>query len=223
VPPRPTTPSPASPDDDRSLVEACLTGSPGAWDAFVARFAGLFAHVAGRTAERRGAPLPPADREDAVAEIVLECLRNDAAALRAFAGRSSLPTYLTVIARRVTVRHLLRNLRAFRGSLAAEGAAEPAGRPGDAPARIEDREQIESLLARLGPDEATLVRLHHLESRSYGEISRLTGLPLGSIGPALSRARLKLRSLMESAPPGPVTHGAGGPSTTEGSARSTGS
>jgi len=37
------------------------------------------------------------------------------------------------------------------------------------------------------------VRLHHLEARSYDEISRLTGMPLNSIGPALSRARQKMR------------------------------
>jgi DNA-directed RNA polymerase specialized sigma24 family protein len=38
------------------------------------------------------------------------------------------------------------------------------------------------------------VRLHHLEARSYGEISRITGMPLGSIGPALSRAREKMKA-----------------------------
>jgi RNA polymerase sigma-70 factor (ECF subfamily) len=63
--------------------------------------------------------------------------------------------------------------------------------------RMDDRDQVAALLDRLEPDEARLVRLHHLESRSYGEISTLTGLPLGSIGPVLSRARLKLRAMME--------------------------
>jgi DNA-directed RNA polymerase specialized sigma24 family protein len=38
-----------------------------------------------------------------------------------------------------------------------------------------------------------MLRLHHLEGRSYGEISRLTGVPLGSIGPMLARARHKMR------------------------------
>lgn len=223
MPPRPNSRSAASPEDDRRLVEACLAGGPGGWDGFVARFAGLFAHVACRTAQRRGTPLPSADRQDAVAEILLECLRNDAAVLRAFAGRSSLSTYLTVVARRVTVRQLLRHHGARRGTGAAGGLAEAAGDAGETPARLEDREQIERFLARLEPDDARLVRLHHLESRSYGEISRATGLPLGSIGPALSRARSKLRSLMEATPAGAGGHGAGGPITTPGSARSTGS
>ncbi len=185
--------------EDRRLVEACLAGESGAWDGFVDRFGGLFAHVANRAAHGRRTPLAAADRDDLVAEILLECLRNDAAVLRSFAGRSSLATYLTVIARRVAVRRLIRDFEALRLVIADE---PPEAVAAELPTRLEDREQIASALDRLEPDEARLVRLHHLEARSYGEISRLTGLPLGSIGPALSRARGKLRSLLE-APPTP--------------------
>jgi RNA polymerase sigma-70 factor (ECF subfamily) len=200
VPPNPTLP-PGGSDADRPLLEACLAGRPGAWEAFVTRFSGLFAHVAARTAGRRQLRLSAADAEDVVAEILLECLRNETAVLRSFAGRSSLATYLTVIARRVAVRRLVRDLEAFRAVPATAALPEPAAAPTELPSRLEDREQVASLLDRLEPDEARLVRLHHLESRSYGEISRITGLPLGSIGPALSRARTKLRGLMEA--PGP--------------------
>ena len=205
--------------DDRRLVEACLAGTPGAWAELLNRFGPLLAHVAGRTAARRHTPLSAADRDDAVAEIVAECLRDDAGVLRKFAGRSSLATYLSVIARRVTVRRIVRELESFRLA-PGEEPIEPRAPAADLPERIEDREQVEALLDRLDDEEARLVRLHHLEGRSYGEISRHTGLPLGSIGPALSRARAKLRSMMEDASaPGYR----GGPITTDGSARSTGS
>ncbi len=184
------------------MVEACLAGGPGAWEALLDRFGGLLAHVADRTAGRRGTPLAAADRDDAVAEIVLECLRDEAAVLRRFAGRSSLATYLAVIARRVTVRRLVRGGEASRLA-ATETPPDPVAPASDLPERIDDREQVETLLGRLDDEEARLVRLHHLEGRSYGEISRHTGLPLGSIGPALSRARAKLRTIMEDAsPPG---------------------
>ncbi len=174
--------------EDARLVEACVGRVPGAWDAFVDRFSGLFRWVVDRTAAQRQLPLSAADRDDLGAEILLECLRNDAAVLRGFAGRSSLPTYLTVIARRVAVRGLLRTLEAGR----APAANAPPAR--DETARLVDREEVETLLERLDADEARLVRLHHLEARSYGEISRITGMPLGSIGPALSRAREKMKA-----------------------------
>ncbi len=174
--------------EDAHLVQACLAREPGAWDAFVDRFAGLFFWIVDRTAAQRQLPLSAADRDDLVAEILLECLREEAAVLRGFAGRSSLPTYLTVVARRVAVRGILRTLAP---ALAAADAEPPVV---DAAARIADHEQVEVLLGRLDADEAQLVRLHHLEARSYGEISRITGMPLGSIGPALSRARAKMRT-----------------------------
>lgn len=174
----------------QQLVRACLDSAPGAWDEFVGRFAGLFAHVVERTSSQHRIPLAGGDRDDVVAEILVELLRNNAAALRAFAGRSSLPTYLTVIARRVAVRALQRERD--RRSISGADDVQPAD-PHDAIRALADREAIEALLGTLDNDEARLLRLHHLEARSYGEISRLTGLPLGSIGPALSKARQKLR------------------------------
>ncbi len=178
---------------DRQLLAACLTGDPAGWNAFVDRFSGLFAHVAERTAACRRMPLSHADRDDLVADVLLACVRNDAAVLRAYAGRASLPTYLTVVARRIVVRALVRRLESGdRTTAPVTLAASPAHR--DDLARAVDRDQVESLLHRLDSDEAKLVRMHHLEGRSYGEISRLTGMPLGSIGPALSRAKAKMRA-----------------------------
>jgi RNA polymerase sigma-70 factor (ECF subfamily) len=176
--------------EDRALMEQCLRGDPAAWSAFVERFAALFAFVVDRTASQRRQPLAGADRDDLLADILLEIIHRDAAVLRAFAGRSSLATYLTVVARRVSIRGLAR-LADARG---AHGPADVSGlvQPPRAEAAA-DHERLEDLLGRLPADEARLVRLHHLEGHSYGEISRLTGMPLGSIGPALSRARQKLK------------------------------
>jgi RNA polymerase sigma-70 factor (ECF subfamily) len=211
ISPHPTRVTTALAAEDRLLIAACLASQPGACESFVGRFSGLFAHVAARAAAQRGSPIAAGDRDDLVAEILLECLRNDAAVLRSFAGRSSLPTFLTVIARRVAVRHLGRGA-APRGT---GSARQPMAR--DETTLIANREQVETLLGRLDGAEAQLLRLHHLEARSYGEISRLTGMPLGSIGPALSRAREKLRALQAHCDRD------GGPITTDGSARSTGS
>lgn len=187
---RATPPQAPSAPDDARLVRECLAAAPGAWDAFVARFAGLFRHVVDRTCSQHRLDLSGAERDDVVAEILVEILAGDAAVLRAFAGRSSLATYLAVVARRTAVRMTAGHAaRPARRDAAIEERPAPAGEE----RRRENREEIEHLLGRLDPGEARLVRLHHLEGRSYGEISRLTGLPLGSIGPALSKARQKMR------------------------------
>lgn len=182
----------------QQLLRACLASAPGAWDEFVGRFAGLFGHVVDRTGAHRGLPVSGGERDDMIAEILVELLRNDAAALRGFAGRSSLPTYLTVIARRVAVRSFQR-ARGRRPIPVGDGR-EQVDRH-DAVGALADRESIEAMLGTLDETEARLIRLHHLEERSYGEISLLTGLPVGSIGPTLSKARQKMRDHAGGVPP----------------------
>jgi RNA polymerase sigma-70 factor (ECF subfamily) len=46
----------------------------------------------------------------------------------------------------------------------------------------------------LSDNEAAVVRMFHLEGKTYSEISLRMGVPENSIGPMLSRAREKMRS-----------------------------
>jgi RNA polymerase sigma-70 factor (ECF subfamily) len=93
-----------------------------------------------------------------------------------------------VIARRVIARRLFDSLSTSNLTLAKDAVvAESPLR------RIEDRDQVERLMARLEPQESNVVRLYHLEGKSYEEISRLVGMSENSIGPLLSRARQKMR------------------------------
>lgn len=185
-------PLPPLTTDERELLRRCLDGVPGAWDVFLDRYGGLLAHVVGRAAAQRGAALGPGDRDDLVAEVLVEILRKDSAVLRSFQGRASFTTFLTVVARRVAVRSLVRSAAA-RKAVTSGGGVVSAADPRDNQSAVADRDEIEALLGRLDPEEARLVRLYHVERQSYGEISRATGMPLGSIGPALSRARQKMR------------------------------
>ncbi|MBI3840044.1 MAG: sigma-70 family RNA polymerase sigma factor, partial [Planctomycetia bacterium] len=59
--------------------------------------------------------------------------------------------------------------------------------------RVSDRDEVEKLLAGLDGAEAKVVRMYHLEGKSYHEISSAVGMPENSVGPTLSRARRKMR------------------------------
>ncbi len=178
---------------DRRLLERCLAHSPRSWEDFVDRFLGLVMHVINHTGSSRSTRLTAQDREDLAAEVFLAILANDFAVLRNFRAQSSLATYLTVIARRVVVRELLRQ-RAHTPLL--DPHSMPA-RGSDSERSVEDRivdhEEVARLLEGLSTDEAEIVRLYHLEGRSYQEISSRVGIPENSIGPTLSRARAKMR------------------------------
>jgi RNA polymerase sigma-70 factor, ECF subfamily len=180
---------------DRNLLERCLHGKPRAWEDFVDRFMGLVVHVVAHTAQARSVRLSPEDRDDLCAEVFLAVIRNDFAVLRNFRSQSSLATYLTVVARRVAVKELLARKTIARlgdGNGPHSAQSLPDMQP-DAEHRLSDHEEVERLLGGLQGTEAQVVRMYHIEGRSYQEIGSAVGMPENSIGPILSRARNKMR------------------------------
>ena len=188
---------------DRNLLERCLSGKPRAWEDFVDRFMGLVVHVINHTAQSRSIRLTPEDREDLIGDVFLTLVKDEFSVLRHFRGKSSLATYLTVVARRVVVHQLLRRKAATPiGAGIQQEAVDGAGsldgvengslrHPFED--RLSDREEVARLLDELEGTEAEIVRLYHLEGKSYQEISELIGMPENSVGPTLTRAREKMR------------------------------
>lgn len=181
-------------DIDRDLLQRCLCNGPRAWEDFVDRFLGLVVHVINHTSQSRSIRLSPQDREDLAAEVLLAVVNDDFAVLRRFRGDSSLATYLTVISRRVVVRELLKRKTSSSSLAAGADRADPRARHVPSPEeRINDRDEVEQLLLTLHGPEADVIRMYHLEGKSYQEISSSVGMPENSIGPTLSRARAKMR------------------------------
>jgi RNA polymerase sigma-70 factor (ECF subfamily) len=179
-------------DFDRQLLQRCLSRQPRAWEDFVDRFLGLVIHVVRHTAQARSISIASQDAEDLAADVFVAILADDYAVLRRFRGQSSLATYLTVISRRVVVRELLK--RRIVPNLSDTTAMQDVVDEGTSvEERLSNREEVIRLLEELPGDEADIVRLYHLDGKSYHEISDQTGVPENTIGPTLSRARAKLR------------------------------
>lgn len=190
-------------DVDRQLLQRCLDREQRAWQNFVDRFVGLVVHVVHRTSAGRGVSIDEATRDDLVAEVFLVLIRHDFAVLRRFRRQCSLATYLTVIARRVVVHRLhQRQGLTFGGAASGEAASNGhvdavANQNGRAVSdhaieRVDNVEQIEHLMMRLDDREASVVRMFHLEGKSYHEISEEVGVNENTIGPMLHRARQKM-------------------------------
>src|ERR1019366_9256609 len=180
---------------DRELIRRCLHHEPGAWNDFVDRFLGLVYHVVQHTADMRSYPLTPEDKEDVSSQVLLKIVDHDYAALRQFRGKSSLASYLTVIARRTCVTELANRAQIKEkegGARANEHIHEktPLSKP---KAGLETLEEVGKLLKKLPSRERAVVRLFYLEGRSYEEISTELNIPVNSIGAILARARKKLR------------------------------
>jgi RNA polymerase sigma-70 factor (ECF subfamily) len=185
-------------DIDRQLIDKCLSRKPRAWEDFVDRFLGLVVHVINHTAQARSLRLTPEDREDLCSEVFLTIIKDDYALLKHFRGQCSLATYLCVIARRIVVRNLLqRQADAHAGqALVQHAAAHPRH---DGVQRVADRDEVERMLEELAEDEARIVRMYHLEGKTYREISAEVGMPENTVGPTLTRARDKMRRAVDAA------------------------
>ncbi len=180
---------------DRNLLERCLQRKPRAWEDFVDRFMGLVLHVIRHSAQARSIRLTAEDRDDLCAEVFLAIVKNEFAVLRNFGGRSSLATYLTVVARRIVVRELLAQRATARltdGSSPQAAEAAP-DQHAASEARVDNQEEVGRLMKGLDGAEAQVIRMYHIEGKSYREIGSAVGLSENSIGPILSRARDKLR------------------------------
>jgi RNA polymerase sigma-70 factor, ECF subfamily len=184
-------------DIDRNLIDRCLRKEPGAWNDFVDRYMGLIYHVIQHAAHARSRIVSSEDVEDIAAEILLKIVDDDYRVLRQFKGISSLPTYLTVISRRIAVKELIRRHREEElGHTNAHRAFMDDGTPEDAEA-IVSAEEVERILEDLPAREAEVIRLYHLKYQNYRQISKKLGIPENSIGPILAKARKRLREVAE--------------------------
>ncbi len=183
-------------DLDRTLLNRCLARAEGAWEDFLDRYLPLIVHVVNSTAKLRFDRLPDQWRDDVVAEVLLTIVDKNFDVLRQFQGQSSLGTYLVVIARRVAARKISKMRRLNNSASSTVIAAEPTNDQ-EVSELFEHTEQVYQLLGKLPTSEAEVIRMFHLEHRSYAEISSHMGIPENTVGPLLSRARNHMKSLAE--------------------------
>jgi RNA polymerase sigma-70 factor (ECF subfamily) len=183
---------------DRQLLDRCLRKEPGAWNDFVDRYMGLIYHVIHHVAHARSLVFSPADIEDIAAEIFLGIVDDDYAALRRFKGASSLPTYLTVIARRICIREVVKRQREMELGHVNAHRALVEEEASDEVEPIVSADEVERMLQGLPDREAQVIRLYHLKFLNYRQIGKQLGIPENSVGPILAGARKRLRRLAES-------------------------
>ena len=182
-------------------MESLLAGDSESWQYFIASSGRLIRSRVSDVACSFGFALDVVSIDDATADVFSSLLANDSAALRAFAGRSSLTTYLAVIATRCATRIFARKRHGQRKLQTTEVHQLPDEQSEQDPSvsllRSEAREAIQRHLEELPWKQREVVRLFHLEGKSYAAISVELSIPIGSIGVTLRRAEEKLRERLE--------------------------
>lgn len=189
-------------DIDRQLIDRCLNREPGSWIDFVDRYTGLIYHVVNHVSHARSVVVSPADVEDVCAEIMLRIVDDDYGILRRFKGQSSLPTYLTVVSRRIAVKEMVRRHRDAALGHAAAHRASVAEEDSDGLEPVAAADQVDRMLKDLPEREAKVVRMYHLSFLNYRQISKELGIPENSVGPILAKARKRMKRAAEENPVG---------------------
>lgn len=184
-------------DIDKQLIEHCLNHEPGAWVDFVDRYMGLIYHVIHNVGAARSVSLTSADVEDLAAEIFLVLVDDDYGVLRRYRQSSSLPTYLTVVARRVCVKLLVKRQREASLGHSTAHRAILAEESSDEIEPIATKEEVELMIDSIPEREGEVVRLYHLKYLNYRQIGKQLGIPENSVGPILANARRMLRQVAE--------------------------
>jgi len=200
---------------DKKLIENVITGEPEASDLLVDRFANFVWSVL-----VRDLGLPRDVAEDLHQELFYRLLDNGCHRLRIWSGEGTFASYLGPIVRNLANDHF-RKASTRRETPIDDGDDDPDGpRPGQVlvcedpgPEEMADaaerRHRLHASLAMLSERDRLILRLRHLEERSYREIAERTGYRISSVGVIISRAekRLRERILSESLPlPRPVPH-----------------
>lgn len=184
-------------DTDQKLIARCLAGDDGAWEDFVHRFLPLITHVANSCIAVRTQHPPAQLRDDIVADVMLAMIDNQYRVLRRFRGQSTLATYLVVVARRIAVRSLAKQVITAQ-PIRQTDTKTVNGTPqeiSNESLQLESNEEVKALLQQLPEEQATIIRMFHLEHRNYDDIGKSLGIPENSVGPLLSKARARMKKL----------------------------
>ena len=125
------------------------------------------------------------DAADLTQQVFLQLFRT----VVQFAGQSRFETWLY----RLAVNECLQHLRRQRRRSAPPLVREPAARSADHTDRVEQQDLLQRALERLEPELRSVFLLRELEDLSYKEIAEAAGIPAGTVGSRLNRARRELK------------------------------
>ncbi len=125
------------------------------------------------------------DAADVTQQVFLQVFRK----IGQFAGQSKAETWIY----RLAVNEALQHLRKGRRWKFQPLSREPVSHRKPEAERNEHKELLERALARVEPELRSIFVLREVERLSYREIAEVVGVPEGTVGSRLNRARRELK------------------------------
>ena len=159
-------------------VDACVAGDRCAMQK-------LYEHCSGRVYALMVRMVGRQEADDLTQQVFLQMFRK----LAQFNGQSKLETWLYRLATNEALQHLRRKQRHATAPLVSDPVAEATDRV----ALTEEMCLLERAMSRIDPELRAILLLKEQQKLSYREIAESIGIPEGTVGSRLNRARKELR------------------------------
>jgi RNA polymerase sigma-70 factor, ECF subfamily len=176
---------------EKTVLERIASGDQAAMSECVKDYTGLVHSIARRMLRSS------ADADDAVQEIFIDVWRS---ADRFDPEKGSVKAFVATIARRRCIDRVRKDMR--HPLTASEDELESArwAVPGTAGETLADAERAAHVVARLRPSRRRVLRMGLLQGMTHSEISRATGMPLGTVKTQMRRGLMQVRQWMHLEP-----------------------
>jgi RNA polymerase sigma factor (sigma-70 family) len=175
--------------DAESLIAACVAGDQDAWRTMVERLSPIVWTVA------RSHRLSPDDCQDVYQLTWMRAVQH----LHKIRSPDRLSAWFTTAARRECLKHIERNRKHVPvgdSAMLETTGAEVESPDATAVRRARDGEILAVLRKLPARDQDILGLLMTDPPASYDEVSRILGVPRGSIGPLRQRALARMRGML---------------------------
>ena len=188
--------------DDTILVEQCRDGDSAAMEKLILKYQNRIYNVI----------LKMCVNPDDAAELTQETFVKVIQSIDRFEGRSSFYTWAFRIAVNLTLNYCQRNTRIAVQSLDAEECRNPAearqvlkeflsDETSPDPAAVAQNKELCEIamqsLMKLDEAQRAVIVLRDIEGMNYAQIAKVLGIELGTVRSRLSRARTRLREIIE--------------------------
>jgi RNA polymerase sigma-70 factor (ECF subfamily) len=188
--------------DDTILVEQCRDGDSAAMEKLILKYQNRIYNVI----------LKMCVNPDDAAELTQETFVKVIQSIDKFEGRSSFYTWAFRIAVNLTLNYCQRNTRIAVQSLDAEECRNPAearqvlkeflsDETSPDPAAVAQNKELCEIamqsLMKLDEAQRAVIVLRDIEGMNYAQIAKVLGIELGTVRSRLSRARTRLREIIE--------------------------
>jgi RNA polymerase sigma-70 factor (ECF subfamily) len=185
--------------NEKELIERLRQRDQRAWNTFVEQYSPKI-YAGARYWLGKFFPNPPDEDINSIYQLVFERLiEHNCRRLATFQGRSSFATWLSVVAGRIALEYIRQEKS--KGRLAHTPLTENQHFKFTTPkmAELEAKELADvfnKAISELRPVEQLLIRLFYFKDMDHAEIADVAGVAANSVSPMLTRAREKLRDIL---------------------------